>query len=240
MKQPNVDEIILNLTTQNNYTGEKASQIVQILHDYIKKLTTIRHSKVLTIKTLKELDGIPDNDMRVVKHWLIESLRTDDTFKYAYNHLATFWNRDPGAFYTYNLIDIPDDRVTLLIASETQAQEVHDKHSQKSSLTHDELEKVKESLKEYVNFISISKFYETITALNESKMLLGNSNLEFAAVTLILYKTYCKKSVEFKFWLSAFAEKLNRSYTNYKPANKQLSQKKKKVLIKCPFLDTIS
>lgn len=240
MKPPKKEEILLNLTAQNNYSVEDATLIIQTIYDFVQRLTSTRDSNTLTISVLTELDCMPDKDMRAIKHWLIETIKSDSTFKYAYNHLAVFWNRDPGAFFLYDIIDISVEQLDQLIASELKAQKKDKKPNQKDKLTNDELKNLKESLKEYVNYPSIPEFNKTIDALNESKMLLGNNNLEFAAGTLILYKAFCKKTVEFNFWLSSCAKEMNRSYTNYKPANAQLTEKTKIVKVKYPFLDNLS
>jgi hypothetical protein len=208
---------------------------------------------------------MPELDMRTIKHWLIESFSSDNTFKYAYNLLAKFWNNDPGAFSVYKIKYLPDKYLYSQMESEKQAQKNREQSEELANylkglkrindkvkltaevkptvevkLTRDELKKLKENLQDSINFTSISKFNETIDALNNSRMLLGNTNIEFAAVAIILHKAFCKKNIEFNFWLSTFAEEVHRAFTNYKPADPQLIQKREKVLIKCPFLDNLS
>lgn len=243
------EDILFNLTNNNNYTVGQADGIFQTIHILIQKLTLVRNSEALTNKILSEIDSMSETDMRTIKHWLLEAFKSDNTFKYAYNCLARFWNRDPGAFLLYNLIDIPEEQLYLLIQSENHVQEndgikakiIGSSHADgKVKLTGEELEKLIDNLKEYINFGSISKFNDTINALNNSKMLLGNKNIEFAAIAIILHKAFCKKTVEFNYWLSTIAEEVHRDFTNYKPADPQLTKKRENVLIKYPFLDNLS
>lgn len=243
------EDILFNLTNKNNYTVEQADGIFQTIHDLIQKLTSVRNSEALTNKILREIDRMPETDIRTIKHWLLEAIKSDNTFKYAYNCLARFWNRDPGAFLLYNLIDISDEQLYLLIKSENHVQEndsleskiIASSHANgKVNLAGDELEKLKENLGECINFGSISKFNDTINALNSRKMLLGNTNIEFAAVAIILHKAFCKKNTDFNFWLSTFAAEIDRGFTNYRPADPQLILQIEKVIRKCPLLDNLS
>jgi hypothetical protein len=100
-----------NLTKQNNFTLEDAEKLYLILLDSIKHLEQTRNDALLSkdfIKEkLKELYVNPTFDKvpNMWLHWLVESLKHDDSYVYAFNYLAQETYRRTGtAFYHIKIV----------------------------------------------------------------------------------------------------------------------------------------
>jgi len=113
------DDIFENLSAGNFHSGGEVQFILQMLESTTNKLIPVRHSEYLTEMVLNELEILPDNIMRSVKHWLVKALIEDDTYVYAYNPLAQFSNRQTG-FTHYQIKYISDSELFLLLKEEEE------------------------------------------------------------------------------------------------------------------------
>lgn len=117
------EDILSNLTAGrellgNSYTPEKANEVFQKIYYFVGLLKAVRLAESSTKEILQTLNSYPDLDCRAIKHWLLESIKYDDSFCYSYNSLAIECNRDLG-IPAIQLKGISFDCLTELVKKES-------------------------------------------------------------------------------------------------------------------------
>lgn len=114
------DECLANFRERSNtFTEESVESMYNNTKDIITDLLEARHSNPLSIDIIKtHMSQIDFIEWQQIEVWLFQLTDMDDSFVYAYNHLAQRFNKENGCAM-YKLKEISTNELRMLLENKT-------------------------------------------------------------------------------------------------------------------------
>lgn len=114
------DECLANFKERStSFTIESVESMYKYIEEIITKLMSLRHSQKSSIEVINKsrLDVCPI-EWQQIEVWLFQLTDMDDSFVYAYNHLAQRFNKENGCAM-YKLKEISKNELRMLLENKT-------------------------------------------------------------------------------------------------------------------------